>query len=290
MRAKVASTKVWKLIEKAGIVVGILAGLTIIYDFTTKKIGFVIPVIMFIWRVLSFRLSVLIIMFFASLVLLVSGVIRRRLGQGEIFVLGFIDEGERGLELIFRAYKKNFSHVSRIVSKCAAVMNKLENNRLVRMEALTGGMNAVQDELFKLTKKGMKKYKKLSPAIKTKTEQIFTELREEIDRQKVDAKSSEMEEASAQVAKESRIEPHEEVIHILYLLANQPGGAMKLRELEFYYMNKFKPREHVDLQLVLNKLELSHLIEEIGIGAMDELGYEIHRKGLSYFEKYRNSG
>ena len=290
MRVKVASAKVWKCIEKVGIVVGILAGFTIIYDFTTKKIGFVIPVIMFIWRVLSFRLSVLIIMFFASLVLLVSGAMRRRLGEGEIFVLGFIDESERGLELIFRAYKKNFFHVSRTVSKCAAVMNKLENNGLIRMEALTGGMNAVQDELFKLTKKGMKKYMKLGPEIKTKAEQIFTELREETDRHKVDAESSEMEEVSAQVAKESRIEPHEEVVYILYLLANQPGRAMKLRELEFYYMENFKPREHVDLQLVINKLELSHLIEEIGIGAMDELGYEILRNGLSYLERNRTSG
>jgi hypothetical protein len=266
--------RVWKPIERAGFVVGILAGLTIIFDFVTNKIGYALPVIEFLWRVLNLRLSLLFIGIFSIIVLLVFKLISRKLDEDEIFLISFIDEGERGLDLIFKAYKKKFPRESRIVSCCLAKMKKLEKRKLINIETLTGGANGIQDELFKLTKKGLKKYKKLDSAIKDRAEQIVIELKE----------------TSMQVEKELRIEPHVEVVFILNLIANQPGNAMTIREIEHDYMRQFGPKQRADLKIVINNLELNYLIEETAIGAMDELGYEILRKGLKYLEKNRASG
>jgi len=266
------SKRTWKRIDRARIPLSILASISIIYDFLTNKIGFVIPTLRFLWKFLNQRIPVFIVIALVLAVLILIKQIGWKLTEKEVFIISLLDEGERGLGLLFKAYKKTFPAEPRTMSNCMTTIQKLEKRKLIKVEALTGGINTIQDELFKLTKKGLKRYRKLDAAIKEKGKVfIFSEVTEH----------------TRECAGELRIEPHEEVVFFLTLLANQINRSMAFRFIEPQYMRQFTGKERADLQVLINILERNGLIEKVAMGNLGEIGYTILTKGLTYFQRNR---
>ena len=168
------SKKTWKIIERVAMVVPIAA---FILDLVTERIGFAVPVFRFIWVVLGQKVPVFIIVAIIGIVFVGVWLRHNRLTVEETFILSFIDEGERGLEILSRAYKRRFPQESRALSKCCVNIKRLEAKKYVINSAFTGGIDNVQDELFKLTKRGLRKYKKLDPLIITEADKYYSEIR-----------------------------------------------------------------------------------------------------------------
>jgi hypothetical protein len=165
----VAGEKKWKSIER---IVGIVAGLTIIYDSFSNKIGVVAPIARFFWTFLNTRVSLLVVGTMGLVALIVSWLIRRMLTEHERFLVCFLDGGERSLELILRAYKRKFPTKFRIMSHCLTNINRLEKKRIVELGVLAGGVNENQKEMLKLTQKGLRIFKKTEPALKVEAGRI----------------------------------------------------------------------------------------------------------------------
>jgi len=266
------SKRTWKRIDRARIPLSILASISIIYDFLTNKIGFVIPTLRFLWKFLNQRIPIFIVIALVLAVLILIKQTGLKLTEKEVFIISLLDEGERGLGLLFKSYKKTFPAEPRTMSNCMTTIQKLEKRKLIKVEALTGGINTIQDELFKLTKKGLKRYRKLDAAIKEKGEVfIFSEVTEH----------------TRECEGELRIEPHEEVVFFLTLLANQINRSMAFRFIDPQYMRQFAGKERADLQILINILERNGLIEKVAMGNLGEIGYTILTRGLTYFQRNR---
>lgn len=265
------SERAWKRITRIGIVVGIIASAFTFLDVVTRKIGFVSPTFRFILNILIQKTPVFIILATGLAVFTLIKLRGRKLAKEEIFIISFLDEGERGLSLLTRAYEQAFPSESRTISECIGIVRGLERKRLVKLSAFTIGANSLRDELFKLTEKGLKAFRKLDTDVKKKGNEIFDELSHQ----------------GASIEPESRIESHEEAILILTFLANQLSKAMFVGDIETVYVKQFKSRERADFQILINRMEIEELIEETSIGTTSLLGYHILRKGLAYLEKHR---
>jgi hypothetical protein len=223
-------------------------------------------------EILNYRIPLFLIIAVGLAILLLIKLKSWKLSDKEVFVISVLDEGERGLDRLFKAYKKAFPAESRTISNCTAIIKKLERKKLIEMPILTGGIGSVQDEVFRLTKKGLKKYKKLDVAIKERGQALFF---------------SEVAERARERIRETLIEPSEEVMFFLKLLANQVAKSMTFRVIEPDYRKRFPSKERADFQVLINNLEKAGLIEEIPMGTMMEIGYKLLREGLEYFQLNR---
>jgi hypothetical protein len=269
--------KLWKTLsnKKSEGIIATVASILIILDIVTKKINFVIPVVNFLWRIIKEKVPIFYIVALILIVFILIKIRSRRLNEREKFIIGFLDEGERGIRLLFKAYKIKYPNESRTMSNCAIIVKQLEKKKLVKCEAFTGGINSIQDELFKLTKRGQKRFEKLDSKIKEDTARILGDI------------SGASESPKPEKDKAKRIEPHEEVIFILNLIASVPNRTLSLRVLEVGFMNKFKKNELSELQIVLNDLKEEGFISEIGVGEWQEIGFEIGSEGLKYLKQNR---
>jgi hypothetical protein len=82
------------------------------------------------------------------------------------------------------------------------------------------------------------------------------------------------------------LEPKDEVLFILEILANIPNKTEKLGNLRVLYRQKFK-KEMSDLQIILNELEHLGFIEETECGEFGEICYSILSKGLQFLKHNR---
>jgi len=270
-----ASDKTWKWIERAGYVVVIL---TFVFDLITNKFGFVIPLLRFLWNILNQNIPVFIVVILGIVFFVIAKGIGRKLTEKDVLIISFLDEGERGLGLLFRAYKKVFPAESRTMSKCMATLQKLEKRKLIKVAALTGGTNAVQDELFKLTKKGLKRYRKFDAVLRERGSVIFDELTEQ-------PRESEG---------VSRIEPHEEVKleelildkeHMLILgILGVVKGDVQDESLYKEYLARNPEKSRLHFKFVIDDLKQKGLIE-ICLNVIGDNSYVLSPKGLAFLRK-----
>lgn len=82
------------------------------------------------------------------------------------------------------------------------------------------------------------------------------------------------------------LEPKEEVLFILEILANISNKTEKLSNIEALYIQKFI-KEMSDLQIILNELEHLGFIEETECGEFGEICYFISSKGLQFLKHNR---
>jgi hypothetical protein len=165
------------------------------------------------------------------------------------------------------------------MSNCVSALKRLERKKLVHCEGLSGGAQDVQDEDFKLTKKGLKRYKALDSVLKEKADRIFDELAESTESRKPEKR------------KEERIESHDEIMFILYLLASQPDKHLDKAVLGSSYFKKFPQKGTTDFHIMWDRLENSGFIDQrhdqTGYGVTND--FFITSRGLDYYATYKES-
>ncbi|MEN6559275.1 MAG: hypothetical protein ABFD52_00685 [Acidobacteriota bacterium] len=265
------SENAWKLIKRTETILVILSSLFILLDALTNIIGFAVPTFRFIWNLLILKVPIVIIIAIGLVVFFLIRLVSRKLSLEEEFIISFLDEGERGLKLLIRAYKQAFPSESRTISECVAGVRGLERKKLIRISIFTGGANSVQDELFKLTKRGLKAFKRLGAIVKKQGNDIFIGLSQQ----------------SVPRASTSRLEPHEEIVFFLSLVASEANRSLAFRFIEPQYQRQFPRRSRVDFQVLINVLKTNNLVAEVEVGEFGEIGFEILEAGLIYLQRFR---
>lgn len=225
-------------------------------------------------RVPVFILIILILMAFIILI-----IIRRKLDKKQQFVLSIIDDREIGLIKLFRAYRKNFPRESRIMTRVFKIINKLERLKLIELGCQTGGMRQVQDELFRITKKGRRHLKKVSERIKDKAEEVFDEIYKEEHKSHL---------VNRKINYKKNIK---EILFILGMLANQLDKKMKKSILRNDYLSKFKDKKVSDFNFVWSILEEKEFIFQAitgYAGGYEELSFYIADEGLGFYHSNRD--
>ncbi|MCX6565198.1 MAG: hypothetical protein NTW38_02040 [Candidatus Aminicenantes bacterium] len=251
-----------------------IAGGFVILDGITDWFHIVIPVIVFLWNIVLQEVPIYLgfILIFAYFIF--SYIKSLRLSNKERFLISFLGSEERGLNLILNAYKRNFFNESRVRSRCISAMNHLERTNLITVTAVSGGMTSIQDELYKLTKKGIKRFNKIDEKIKSKTNEIYLSLKNEKTKNRIP----------------ERIEPNNEIIFILNVLANQPGISIDKDSLMANYQKKFSDKSVSHFNTIWNLLERNALILQdagpTGYGSTDN--YSLTDKGFDYLAAHNN--
>lgn len=155
---------------------------------------------------------------------------------------------------------------------------QLEKKKLIECEVFTGGTKDIQDEMFKLTKKGQKRFKKLDSVIKKKAEDIYNKL---LAMPKIKFERKKLE----------RIEPNKEIIFILELLAKQQNRSMRNTALRNYYFKNFSNKKVIDFNIVWNRLQTGDLITEYrgSPGYGRSYIYSITDRGVEYLRTYKEN-
>lgn len=220
----------------------------------------------------NFKISMIALIYLALLLCLVVLVLKRiknrRLNESEKFIISILDDRELGFGNLFKAHKVKFTKESRTVSNCVSAVKHLEKMKLVESKASVGGIKEVGDELFRLTDKGKKRYKKLD-GMKSEAAQIIEQVLN------IGPQESE---------KTKGLEAHGEAVFILEHLANKANRASSWRKIEPEYVEKFKGKAVKDLQIILNDLGQKGFIEKIEYGEWGEIGYSITSAGLKYLK------
>ncbi|MGB7294573.1 MAG: hypothetical protein WBC70_03215 [Candidatus Aminicenantales bacterium] len=157
-------------------------------------------------------------------------------------------------------------------------MKKLEKRKLIELGCQTGGVYKVQDELFKITKKGQKRLKKISESLKSQAENIFEEIYKEVHN------------LSSIICRIKNEETIKEIVYILGILANQLDKKRLKSVLQNDYFGKFRNKEVSDFNYVWSFLEREDLIvQDRGItgygGGYGELPFYITDKGLEFYSE-----
>lgn len=264
----------------SGLVSG-LAALIVIIKFFGEIVRWLVSKSIIVWGILNQPVPINVVLVIFALIFIIFLIIKSRktrLDEKDVFILGILDEREIRLSLLFKIYKQRFEAEPRTMSNCLVTIKQLEKKKLIECEVFTGGAKDIQEEMFKLTKKGQKRFEKLVPVIKKNAENIYNKV---LAMPKMKVGSSEL----------KRIEPHKEIIFILELLANQQNKSMTKTDLRNYYFKKFSNKKIIDFNIVWNRLETGNLIMEYraspGYGSLDI--YYMTDNGLVYHRTYRNN-
>jgi len=264
----------------SGLVSG-LAALIVIIKFFGEIVRWLVSKSIIVWGILNQPVPINVVLVIFALIFIIFLIIKSRktrLDEKDVFILGILDEREIRLSLLFKIYKQRFEAEPRTMSNCLVTIKQLEKKKLIECEVFTGGAKDIQEEMFKLTKKGQKRFEKLVPVIKENAENIYNKV---LAMPKMKFGSSEL----------KRIEPHKEIIFILKLLANQQNKSMTKTDLRNYYFKKFSNKKVIDFNIVWNRLETGNLIMEYraspGYGSLDI--YYMTDNGLVYHRTYRNN-
>lgn len=268
----------WKKLR--GLVSG-LAALIVIIKFFGEIARWLVSKSIIVWGILNQPVPIYVVLVIFALVLIVFLLIKLRklrLNEKEMFILGILDERELGLNLLFKVYKQRFGTESRTMSNCLVTIKQLEKKKLIKCEAFTGGIDDIQDELFQLTKKGQKRFKKLDSIIKGKAEDTYKKLLA-MPKMKFERKKLE------------RIEPNKEIIFILELLAKQQSRSMRNSTLRNYYFKNFSNKKVIDFNIVWNRLQTGDLITEYRAspGYGRSYIYSITDRGVEYLRTYKEN-
>ena len=279
--------KVKKLASKpffwpmVGALATVITALIMLIIYLGEIVRFVSWVLNKVWGIFNQPVPINVVLVIFAIIFIVFLLIKSRktrLNEKDMFILGILDEREIRLSLLFKIYKQRFETESRTMSNCLVTIKQLEKKKLIECEVFTGGAKDIQEEMFKLTKKGQKRFEKLVPVIKKNAENIYNKV---LAMPKMKVGSSEL----------KRIEPHKEIIFILELLANQQNKSMTKTDLRNYYFKKFSNKKVIDFNVVWNRLETGNLIMEYraspGYGSSDI--YYITDNGLVYHRTYRNN-
>jgi len=158
-----------------------------------------------------------------------------------------------------------------ILFKLVHSLNKENKNLTSQIE------NELSDKNIKEILVDNKSYIKLLGELKDKTNRII-KLNETF--------KSENEVLSHLKISLKNLEPKEEVLFILEILAGIPNKTENVINIEDLYVQKFK-KEMPDLQIILNELEHLDFIEETECGEFGEIGYFISSKGLQFLKQKR---
>lgn len=123
--------------------------------------------------------------------------------------------------------------------------------------------------------------------LKTEIGKIGRENKAEIERAKKELLQI-FKERENKINKKEKLEPHEEIIFILNLLASQPNRVLKQRNLWDKYHLKYKGRKEADFQIILNDLDNENLIHETTYGDFGEIAWIITHMGIEYFKRNRS--
>jgi len=232
-----------------------------------------------LYNILIFKIPVWILLVSSLLALLVFRLKLRTLNERQKFILSILDEREVRLTNLAFAYKKCWPNESRIKTKCFKTLNELERLKLIKLGCFVGGINTVQEELFRATDKGKKRLKKIEDSIKDKAEKIYDEVYHE-------ARGSE----PLDVEIEDRIE---EIIFILKFPADEEEKKELKSVLRFNYTNQFTDKEIADFNHVWSILERKNLVEQgrgmTGYGgSYSEFPFYITDRGLQLYNDYKD--
>jgi hypothetical protein len=232
-----------------------------------------------LYNILIFKIPVWILLVLSLSAFLVFRLKTRTLNERQKFILSILDEREvRLIDLAF-AYKKCWPNESRIKTKSFKTLNKLERLKLIKLGCLVGGINTVQEELFKATDKGKKRMKKIEERIRDKAEKIYDEVYHEARGLK-----------PLDVEIEDRIE---EIVFILKFPANEEEKKELKSVLQFNYYNQFTDKKISDFNYVWSILERKNLVRQdrgsTGYGgSYSELPFYITDRGLQLYNDYKD--
>lgn len=220
---------------------------------------------------------------YALLVLMIAAFVifkisTKKLGYRQKFILSLIDGREISLIKIFIAYKRMFLNDSRTMTHCFLQMKKLEKRKLIELGCQTGGIYTVQDELFKITKKGQRRLEKISESLKNQAENIFEEIYREDHN------------LSSMMSRVKNEETIKEIVYVLGILANQLDKKRVKSVLQNDYFGKFRNKEVSDFNYMWSILEKEDFVsQDRGItgygGGYGELPFYITDKGLEFYNK-----
>jgi len=86
---------------------------------------------------------------------------------------------------------------------------------------------------------------------------------------------------------EEKLEPNDEIIFILDVLASQSDRTLEQDYLWEMYHSKFKEKRQADFQIIINDLDTNELIQETEYGEFEEIAWMILPLGIKYLKKNR---
>lgn len=218
------------------------------------------------------------------LVVIVSFVLfkikRRALDEKQKFILAIIVKREVNLTDLAFAYKKRWKENNRLKTKCFKILSKLERLKLVELGCHVGGVNTVQEEMFRATDKGKKRLEKIHDSIKNKAEEINEEVWREV---------CGLELIDAEIEENKR-----DIVFILGFLANRTDKRARQSTLRGKYFNEFSDKEIADFNYVWSVLERRRLVEQeggtTGYGeSYSELSFYITANGLKLYNENKDA-
>jgi len=253
----------------------------IILDRSIPKINIIGVAVDILIKILTLNIPLYIILIIILLAIVLYKIKKLKLNEEQKFILSMINERELGIKTLFIAYKKEFPNTSRTMSECIRAITKLENLKLVKLEAFTGGMQDIQDELFQITDKGRKRIRKMDTETKAEAEKIFEDIYYKKNEKKV------------ATDKIKRLEPKKQMVYILEILANQLDRKKKKSVLRNDYFEEFRKKDISDFNYVWSILEKKGFVSQsrgtTGYGgSYEELPFYITDKGLEFYLENKN--
>lgn len=245
----------------------VLIALTVsILDLFLKQFNVIVPVIIFLWKLININIP-----FYAIIILaiLASIVLRHAINKKDKFILSLLDGRELNLSKLLSACE------TIKMSGCIGIIGRLEARNLILSPATSGGIKDIRDVYFRLTEKGQKRLKRIEYRIKKMAEDIYNEVCNEL--RNLDPT-------------EEEITPiKKEIIYTLQFLANEEDKSSSKSVLRFNYTNMFTDKEMSDFNYMWSVLENKRLVEpDLSSGGYSELKFTITHKGLKFYNDYKN--
>lgn len=256
----------------------ILGIFLIILDRSIPNINIFVIFVKFLRNILIQNIPIYIILILIVLAYILFILIQRKLNEGHYLLLSLLNNREVGLTKIFFAYQRFFPNNSRVISNSSKIISKLEKLKLIEMGSQTGGINQIQDEYFKISKKGKKRLNKVKKEIETKANQIFEEVYSKQFEQSLEHENILPKEVS------------NGMLFILNMLAQKTDKRMMKNYLRNSYLEEYSEKDVSDFNYVWSILEKKEyiLIEQFWSSGYDaETPFYITDAGLEYIKSWQ---